>query len=527
MTTLVLGATPTWSQRVTGSVAGWLSARTSRRGFLQRTAVVGSALAVDTVGFVLKPQSAYASVCGPGSSCSTGWTVFCATVNKGVNACPPGSIAAGWWKADGASLCGGKARYIIDCNATCSRCSTPSGKAGICAPSCWSCSCTCGPAGQCDQRRVCCNGFRYGQCNQQVRQVGSVLCRVVSCRAPWTFEKCSSAPATDNNTRDHNSPALPTAWSAITARYVALGDLGGPLGATVNAELAVPGGRAQRYTKGRMSWSSATGAHHVLGDVAARYTALGAEAGVLGLPTADPVVVDGGSASAFQRGRISAHPDLGAFETLGPVAVRYTQAGAEGGRLGFPVATPRAAADGVGRGSAFQRGRISWHPDTGAHLMGAAIARRYTALGAEDGRLGYPVLDEAGVQDGVLALELQHGRIVWTAATGAVAVHDTLAAAHTRAGGVTGPLGWPVAAERPVGPGTAQAFRSGHVSAGPRGTFFVSGALWSAYDARGAELGPLGWPVADEVRPASGQRRLDCERGSLLLDEVSGTVTQS
>ena len=80
------------------------------------------ALVVDTVGFALRPQSAYASVCGPGSSCSSGWTVFCATINNGVNACPPGSIAAGWWKADGASLCGGRARYIVDCNATCSRC---------------------------------------------------------------------------------------------------------------------------------------------------------------------------------------------------------------------------------------------------------------------------------------------------------------------------------------------------------------------------------------------------------------------
>ena len=34
-----------------------------------------------------------------GSGRTSGWTVFCCTINKGVNACPPGSFAAGWWKA--------------------------------------------------------------------------------------------------------------------------------------------------------------------------------------------------------------------------------------------------------------------------------------------------------------------------------------------------------------------------------------------------------------------------------------------
>ncbi|MDT7544069.1 MAG: hypothetical protein QOE99_179, partial [Actinomycetota bacterium] len=48
------------TQRASDAVAGWLSRRTSRRGFLVRAGVVGSALAVDSVGFVLKPQSAYA-----------------------------------------------------------------------------------------------------------------------------------------------------------------------------------------------------------------------------------------------------------------------------------------------------------------------------------------------------------------------------------------------------------------------------------------------------------------------------------
>ena len=318
-------APSTWSQRTVDTVTGWLASRTSRRGFLARTAVVGSALAVDGAGFLLKPQSAYASVCGPGSTCSSGWTVFCATINKGINACPPVSIAAGWWKADGASLCGGKARYIIDCNATCSRCA-PSSRAGICSRSCWSCGCTCGPAGQCDQRRVCCSAFRYGQCNQQVAQVGGVVCRLVSCRPPWTFANCSTASATDNATRDHNSPALPGAWTAITARYVQIGEFKSPLGPTINAEFGAPGGKAQRYINGRMSWKIDIGPRYTVGAIAVRYTALGAEAGLLGYPVADPTAIQTARVSRFQRGRISWHPALvKAYETVGPIASASTR----------------------------------------------------------------------------------------------------------------------------------------------------------------------------------------------------------
>ena len=521
MTTLAdVGASPTVSQRVADRVSGWLTRRTSRRGFLARSAVVGSALAVDATGFLLKPQSAYASVCGPGSTCASGWTVFCATVNKGVNACPPGSIAAGWWKADGASLCGGKARYIVDCNATCSKCGT--GRAGICDRSCWSCSCTCGPAGQCDQRRVCCNGFRYGQCNTQVKQVGGVVCRVVSCLPPWTFERCTTAPATDNATRDHNSPALPTAWTAITARYVQLGELKSPLGPTVYGEVAVPGGRAQRYVSGRMSSRTGVGTFFTSGPIALRYTALGAEAGVLGFPVADPVTTAGGKASRFQRGRISWVEGVGAFETTGAVATRYVELGAEAGRLGFPVAPPVVPQDGAGRASAFQQGRISWHPSTGAHWVGRRIAARYVQLSAESGPLGYPVADQVGAEPAACAATFQKGRVVWSAATGAVEVYDDVATVWDRA---DGRIGLPLAPARSLGGGTVQGFQRGRVLLGLGGGFWVSGALAARHAALGDVTGPLGWLLADEHTPSPGVRQADFEGGSLVLDEATGQVS--
>ncbi len=453
----------TLSQRVVDRVSGWLAGRTSRRGFLVRAGVVGSALAVDTAGFALRPGTAYASVCGPGTGRGAGWTVFCATINGGVNACPPGSVAAGWWKADGASLCGGKARYIVDCNATCSRCSSPGARAGICSSSCWSCRCTGSVKGSCDQRQNCCNAFRYGQCNTQVRQVGAVQCRVVSCTPPWVWESCSTAPATDNRTRDHNSDHLPTAWTPLTARYTALGENGSVLGASVWREFDVAGGRAQRYQRGRISWSRATGAKETVGPVSTRYVVAGGEAGSLGFPTAAPVQVGAGSASRFQYGRISWSPETGAWETRAHVTVRYEQEGAEGGRLGFPVGQELVV--GEGRASRFQHGRISWHPRLGAFVCGRPTADRYALTGGgEKGPLGFPTSDEQALPGGGSATTYQNGRISRSATTGPHAVLTQIAARYVETGAEAGPLGFPTGPETREGTVRSSPFERGTIS---------------------------------------------------------------
>ena len=162
----------------------------NRRSFLTRVVVGASALTLDPLQLMLKPASAYDVVCGSGNTCGEGWSVFCCTINNGQNACPPGSFTAGWWKADNSSFCGGSARYYIDCNQLCGS------------------PCTCGcPTGTCDNRRTCCNQFRYGQCNQQIACYGPVRCRMVSCTPPWVWDpSCTTSVATDNRTADHNAP---------------------------------------------------------------------------------------------------------------------------------------------------------------------------------------------------------------------------------------------------------------------------------------------------------------------------------
>jgi hypothetical protein len=225
--------------RVVTSVSERLARREPRRSFLFKTAVVGSALAVNPLRYVLRPGTAYAQVCGPEADCNSGWTVFCCSINNGRNMCPPNTIPAGWWKADGSAYCSGP-RYIIDCNATCS---CGCGPSGICGPNCISCQCHCG-TGSCDQRHVCCNQFRYGQCHQEVPCVGPVVCRVASCVPPWVFEpSCTPTPATANSTANHTAPCLEGeagvfAFGTVRSR----GAPGGALNSPITAMEATPDG---------------------------------------------------------------------------------------------------------------------------------------------------------------------------------------------------------------------------------------------------------------------------------------------
>ncbi len=191
-----------------------IATRTSRRGFLSRSAVVGSALAAVPGSYILRPGTAYAAICSCnnqscdcGDLCCDGYTEFCCTIT-GANTCPTGSVPAGWWKVDGSSFCTIDGvpgpRYYLDCNAVPSG---PCGGSGVTSATDL-CECTCAE-GDCSNRKGCCTAFRYGQCNQQIACLGPIVCRVVTCTPPWRFDPtCTTATATDNNTRWHHRPCL-------------------------------------------------------------------------------------------------------------------------------------------------------------------------------------------------------------------------------------------------------------------------------------------------------------------------------
>ena len=109
--------------------------------------MAATALSVAPVRTLMRPDPAYAQVCGcSGSSCSCGslccdgYTEFCCTIT-GANSCPPGAVLGGWWKVEGHSRCGGSARYYMDCHRTCGTCGC--GSSGLCTGGCANTSCGC------------------------------------------------------------------------------------------------------------------------------------------------------------------------------------------------------------------------------------------------------------------------------------------------------------------------------------------------------------------------------------------------
>jgi hypothetical protein len=197
------------STTLVDKAAGFLESKLSRRSFINRSAMVGSAVVVGSgVELLLKPGTAYGvictcgnSSCGCGTTCCAGWSEFCCSVNGGYNYCPTDTIMGGWWKADNSSFCGGP-RYYMDCHALC-ECTTGCGGGwGFCQPGCDGVTCGCGPDG-CNSWVTGCFQFRYGQCNQQIDCIGRIVCRVVACVPPWTVDPtCTTTLAVDNATAE-------------------------------------------------------------------------------------------------------------------------------------------------------------------------------------------------------------------------------------------------------------------------------------------------------------------------------------
>jgi uncharacterized protein with LGFP repeats len=432
-----------------GGLAGMVNALSrrfhpvSRRDVLVGATVAATALATKPREYALTPVAAYATICGPGNTASSGWTVFCATVNKGVNTCPPGSFAAGWWKAAGSSWCGGGYRYIVDCNARCSKCTTGCSD-HLCDSRCWSCSCGTGSKATCDQRRVCCNAFRYGQCNTGVKCSGGVHCRVVSCVAPYKWESCTTTSLSDNRTSEHSTPYLPV-WSAITAKYHAMGEQGSWLKASTGPQHAVGDGRGQyvSFQGGRIWWSSKTGGRALTSFVDSVFMANGGPRGALGYPTTDRYSsVKGGWVQFFEGGAIADSPNTTTQAVWGIRYDRWRSEGGEGGHLGYPSG-PRTDLDGGAWIQTFEGGAITDSTATTTQAVSGAIYTAWVADGREKGVLRFPT---AGlVSDARGSHQVFQGGELWALGSGAArVVYGAVLAQWKAAGGAGGRYGYPL-----------------------------------------------------------------------------------
>lgn len=249
----------------------------------------------------------------------------------------------------------------------------------------------------------------------------------------------------------------------ILTRYRQTGEYRGPLGLPTADETA--GGRDSRvstFQRGRI-YTSEAGTAEVAGPIAERYMALGAENGLLGLPTSGEVAGGAGSRmTIFQGGRIYYTPATGANEVVGAILWRYLSLGAENGVLGLPTS---GEVDGVpgSRTNGFQGGRIYWSPSTGPHEVYGSILLRYASLGADAGVLGLPTSGEMAGPNGTRVSHFQNGHIYHSGR----GTHEVLGAIlwrYMQEGGAGGRLGVPITGEIPWDYGRQSKFAGGTIT---------------------------------------------------------------
>ncbi len=135
----------------------------------------------------------------------------------------------------------------------------------------------------------------------------------------------------------------------------------------------------------------------------------------LGFPIADEVAIAGGYASYFQRGRAYWSALSGARVLRGAILAKYLAFG--GPAWAFPTTDDLMTSDRVGWYAHFTKDKsILWYPGLGAHNVQGAIRGLYARLGWERSCLKYPRTDElrvaVGYQNG-----FQRGYITYNTST--------------------------------------------------------------------------------------------------------------
>jgi uncharacterized protein with LGFP repeats len=491
---------------VTGLATRWGRRKVGRRSFFAGAAVVGSALATHPVQYATRPLSALATVCGDGASCDLGWSAFCCTIS-GANQCPPGSFVAGWWKADRSGFCCGSARYYIDCNARCG--------------SDWKCHCA---SGTCDQRRVACNQFRYGQCHREISCYGPVVCRVITCTPPWKFDSaCGTTSLTDNRTATHSAPCLPGTCPSVLDRYwYDHGGPGGEFGKSLSPERAGgPGSRYHALANATLFTVPGHGVQVLRGTMLARYRALDTVHGPLGLPSGPVTSSDGITRVAFTTGAIFTTAATGAHSVYGSFHTCWRQIGGLDSGLGVPVAERETLSNNRSR-LRFQHGAMYSSPSTGTHQVSGRIYTTWQELGADTG-FGLPVADQRSSQGRHVGV-FTGGIIAYSAGTGCWPVREPVLARWRATGGWTGPLGLPVGGVYDYGgQRRRQSFSGGGIFVTPNdGVHVLTGVYWAKWQAvKGISAG-IGVPITD-VLARSGWSTVKFEDGAMYSGAATGT----
>ncbi|WP_194239204.1 hypothetical protein [Microbacterium sp. CBA3102] len=263
------------------------------------------------------------------------------------------------------------------------------------------------------------------------------------------------------------------------------------------------GGVAQSFTKVLVN-AGPSGIFAVSGLTRTAHGELGGVRQATGWPTSAKTCSKNTDycVQSFQKAVIS---EVGghAYAVAEPTVLsKYIAEGGPKGRLGIPTSDlVSSSASGGGQEQAFVGGAIG-KTSAGVFSMTGEIRVAHSRAGGVSGQLGWVTSDSiCNLPKGACVQTYQKGSVVQTGAT-AFFVAGPVATFYQSNGGPAGALGYPVSDTIPVsanGGGVAQAFTNGLVNAGPAGAFLMTGAIRDAHGKAGGVGGPLGWPTAAQA----------------------------
>ncbi len=174
-------------------------------------------------------------------------------------------------------------------------------------------------------------------------------------------------------------------------------------------------------------------------------------------------------------------PDDDRTEAERAIDAKRRQLDRSGRGLGAPKTGVEDAGHG-GRVRAFERGRVYWHPATGAHEVHGGILQAYLERGGPNrnprtGRrnLKFPTSDEGRAADGQTPVSrFEAGSIYWVGGVGGVAIYGDIESQWRRMGAERGWLGFPLT--------------DPHERGGVSVAFFEHGCLWAGEASDGRVL---------------------------------------
>ncbi len=259
-------------------------------------------------------------------------------------------------------------------------------------------------------------------------------------------------------------------------------------------------GCAQEFQHGTVTWSGSGSSHIVGGILRARWLATGGATGPLGYPTSSVGACDAGRGcvQTFQHGAVSWSAATGAQVVAGEIWRRWSSAGVLGAGIGLPTETVLGCAS-TGCTQQFQGGVVAWSSATGAHLVGGAIYARWDTARTT---LGLPTDTVLGCTAAGCRQNFTGGAVTWSPQGGAQAVTAPVLAAWDAAGAERSALGWPASTVTscPAPDGCQQSFVQGLVDWTPaRGAVAVVGPIHQAWRAAGGPAAGIGRPLTSSL----------------------------